>query len=136
MNLVSSALSSVVFTLSGGGYLSTLEFSATQTIMGIDAPAMMGIATVGIGALGWLSGPLVGNFIWNRKVSKLGWTDEVMSKETEFYHRIHKHRVDPRMQSVSNPVPDYYGEKIGSLKDYRRWLKDQRAYNRKREMFI
>jgi len=29
-------------------------------------------------------------------------------------------------------VPDYYGEKIGSVADYRRWLKDQRAFTRKK----
>jgi len=33
-------------------------------------------------------------------------------------------------------VPDYYGEKIGSVKDYRQWLKDQRAYNKKRQSFL
>lgn len=37
---------------------------------------------------------------------------------------------------MSNPVPDYYGEKIGSVKDYRQWLKDQRAFKLKREKFL
>lgn len=32
---------------------------------------------------------------------------------------------------MANPVPDYYGEKIGSVAGYRRWLKDQRAFNLK-----
>jgi import inner membrane translocase subunit TIM23 len=53
-------------------------------------------------------------------------------KEREFYDRIKKHRVDPTSSSMANPVPDYYGEKIGSVADYRRWLKDQRAFNLKR----
>jgi len=34
---------------------------------------------------------------------------------------------------MSNPVPDYYGEKIGSVADFRNWMKDQRAYNKKRQ---
>ena len=29
-------------------------------------------------------------------------------------------------------VPDFYGEKIQSVAGYRRWLKDQRAFNRKK----
>lgn len=97
---------------------------------------MMGLATVGIGALGWLSGPLVGNAVWKGRVKKMGYAEQVDRKEREFYHHLTKNRVDPRMQSVSNPVPDYYGEKIGSIKDYRRWLRDQRAYNKKTQAFI
>jgi mitochondrial import inner membrane translocase subunit TIM23 len=29
-------------------------------------------------------------------------------------------------------VPDFYGEKIQSVQGYRQWLKDQRAFNRKK----
>ncbi|KAI4241910.1 MAG: hypothetical protein L6R40_004309 [Gallowayella cf. fulva] len=53
-------------------------------------------------------------------------------KEKDFYFRIRKHRVDPSLASYSNPLPDYYGEKIGSVQDFRTWMRDQRAYNRKR----
>jgi import inner membrane translocase subunit TIM23 len=59
-----------------------------------------------------------------------------LQKEKEFFDRIRQYRVDPSTNSISNPVPDYYGEKIGSVKGYRAWLKDQRAYNRKRRNFI
>jgi import inner membrane translocase subunit TIM23 len=59
-----------------------------------------------------------------------------VQKETEFFHRIKKHRVDPTSSSLGNPVPDYYGEKIGSVTDYRRWLKDQRAFNLKRDRLL
>ena len=60
----------------------------------------------------------------------MGLTAE--QKEREFFGRIKRYRVDPSSSSISNPVPDYYGEKIGSVRDYRRWLKDQRAFNLKR----
>ncbi|KAL2161678.1 hypothetical protein VTH06DRAFT_8240 [Thermothelomyces fergusii] len=53
-------------------------------------------------------------------------------KESEFFARIKKHRVDPSASSMRNPVPDFYGEKISSVADYRQWLKDQRAFNRKK----
>jgi import inner membrane translocase subunit TIM23 len=32
----------------------------------------------------------------------------------------------------SFPVPDFYGEKIQSVTGYRRWLKDQKAFNKKK----
>jgi import inner membrane translocase subunit TIM23 len=57
-------------------------------------------------------------------------------KEKEFFARIRRYRVDPSSQSFSNPVPDYYGEKIGSVQQYRQWLRDQRAYNKKRQNFL
>ena len=56
-----------------------------------------------------------------------------MQKEKDFYTRIRKHRVDPSNSGASRLVPDYYGEKIGSVAQYRTWLRDQRAYNKKRE---
>lgn len=33
-------------------------------------------------------------------------------------------------------VPDYYAEKVGSVQGYRQWLKDQRAFNKKRQTFV
>jgi import inner membrane translocase subunit TIM23 len=30
------------------------------------------------------------------------------------------------------PVPDFYGEKVQSVSGYRQWLKDQRAFTRKK----
>jgi len=58
-----------------------------------------------------------------------------MQKHADFYARIRKHRVDPSTSSMQNPLPDYYGEKITSVQGYRMWLKDQRAFNRKRQGF-
>ena len=57
--------------------------------------------------------------------------DDLLQKEKSFYARIKRYRGDPALSSPQRPVPDYYGEKIGSVKDYRRWLKDQRAFNLK-----
>lgn len=58
--------------------------------------------------------------------------DSRLQKEKSFYARIKRYRADPSASSPQNPIPDYYGEKIGSVKDYRRWLKDQRAFNLKK----
>lgn len=59
-----------------------------------------------------------------------------MQKEKDFYARIKKYRIDPSSSSMQNPVPDYYGEKITSVAGYRQWLKDQRAFNKKRQSFL
>ena len=53
-------------------------------------------------------------------------------KEKSFFARVKRYRADPSSSSPQNPLPDYYGEKIGSVKDYKRWLKDQRAFNLKK----
>jgi import inner membrane translocase subunit TIM23 len=91
----------------------------------------MGIATFAATLVGWLMGPFFGNALW--RALHRSKVVEFMKKERAFFERIKKHRVDPRGASANNPVPDYYGEKIGSVEGYRRWLKDQRAFNRKRE---
>jgi import inner membrane translocase subunit TIM23 len=99
-------------------------------IIPLDPFVSMGIATFGAALLGWLIGPFFGNAVWqalHRRVAA-----EFMKKERAFFERIKGHRVDPRGASTNNPVPDYYGEKVGSVQGYRRWLKDQRAFNRKR----
>jgi hypothetical protein len=46
-------------------------------------------------------------------------------KERLFFQHIKRRRADPSRQSVQNPTPDYYAEKVGSIKDYRQWLRDQ-----------
>ncbi|EQK97321.1 Mitochondrial import protein Pam17 [Ophiocordyceps sinensis CO18] len=80
--------------------------------------------------MGWLIGPSLGNqvfYLVNRHVKV-----QMMAKESEFFARVKQHRVDPSNSSAGNPVPDFYGEKIQSVLGYRRWLKDQRAFNKKK----
>lgn len=124
-------------------------------------------------ALGYLIGPTIGSSIFSLTHPSLSRGDpaplEVMDRE--FFSRISKRRGDPSFQSVNNPAPDFYGEKVSvslsciasilislfflssrlyynslfpsrlsstlrwtqivSLSSYRRWLRDQAAYNRK-----
>ncbi|KAI5815016.1 mitochondrial import protein Pam17, partial [Pyronema omphalodes] len=133
-NLGSSVITSAVGTSIGIGYLANKEIDVTQTIFGMDPLIMFGLATIGCGAAGWLVGPSVGGAAFN--IAKKRWISQIAEREREFLKHIQKNRVDPSFQSFSNPVPDYYGEKIGSVKQYRQWLKDQRAYNKKREAFL
>ncbi|KAL4988197.1 Presequence translocated-associated motor subunit pam17, mitochondrial [Aspergillus falconensis] len=133
--LASSVVSSAVSTVIGVQVLSSqnLENLGAQ-VMGLDPFVVLGMATAACGAVGWLVGPFLGNAVWglvNRNYKKA-----FLVKEKEFFDRIKRYRVDPSSNSMTNPVPDYYGEKIGSVQGYRQWLKDQRAYNRKRRSFI
>lgn len=127
--LIASIPSSFVGLSLGYFYFATIQVDPTQTIWGIDPFVVYLLATLACGGIGWLLGRPIGIALWkcfysNR--SKL-----IQEKEREFYLHIQKNRVDPRYQSINNPVPDYYGEKIGSISDYRRWLRDCRAYRKK-----
>ncbi|SAM06853.1 hypothetical protein [Absidia glauca] len=53
------------------------------------------------------------------------------ARDKTFYEHIKKNRADARLNSIRNPVPDYYGEKIQSVEDYRSWLRKQREHHRK-----
>ncbi|KAL7783577.1 mitochondrial import protein Pam17 domain-containing protein [Trichoderma ceciliae] len=96
----------------------------------LDPFFTLGIMTMACAGLGWLIGPTLGNqvfYIINRR-----FKTQMMQKEGEFFARVKRHRADPTNSSAGNPVPDFYGEKIQSVAGYRRWLKDQRAFNKKK----
>ncbi|KAI9782498.1 MAG: TIM23 complex component [Geoglossum umbratile] len=135
-NVGGSVLTSLSSTLLGVSFLSQQDIDAIGSqLYGLDPFMVLGLATVGFGVAGWLAGPVLGGLAF--KIVNRGVGGRVMAeKEKEFFTRIRRHRVDPSSQSFSNPVPDYYGEKIGSVQQYRQWLKDQRAYNKKRQSFL
>jgi len=100
----------------------------------LDPFVTLGLMTLGFAALGWLAGPSLGSTVFyalNRK-----YQAQMTLKESQFFARIQKNRVDPSASSAGNPVPDFYGEKISSVAGYRQWLKDQRAFNKKRTTFV
>ncbi|CAG7849967.1 Presequence translocated-associated motor subunit PAM17, mitochondrial Flags: Precursor [Serendipita indica DSM 11827] len=97
--------------------------------MGLDPLVMAILGILGTSGLGYLVGPIIGSQIWRLTHRKL--LPLIEDKEREFHKHIKRNRVDPSTQSTSNPVPDFYGEKIGSMKDYRQWLRDQARYRRK-----
>lgn len=134
-SLASSIITSFFSTTFGAQILSTQDLeSLGAQVMGLDPFIVLGLAVAACGAAGWLAGPFFGNAVWGMIYRR--YTPAVAVKEKEFYDRIKRFRVDPSSNSMANPVPDYYGEKIGSVQGYRQWLKDQRAYNRKRRNFI
>ncbi|KAI1353024.1 Pam17-domain-containing protein [Xylaria sp. FL0043] len=101
----------------------------------MDPIFALGIVTLSFAGLGWLAGPSLGSAIFY--TIKRGVKRPMAVKESEFFNRIKKNRVDPTNSSLSgNAVPDFYGEKISSVAGYRQWLKDQRAFNKKRTNFV
>lgn len=114
---------------SGIAYFGTRETDALKPIMGIDPFFFYGICTVACGGTGWLLGPSLGTAIWRTTHRRL--VSLIDARDREFYSRIAKNRVDPSLQTPTQPVPDYYGEKIGSLHQYRQWLRDQVKYRKR-----
>lgn len=131
--LASSVVSSILVTGSAFVFLSTQPEMADEItkLMPLEPVISMGILTFAATFFGWLIGPIFGNAVW--KLFHRSRLPEFVVKDKAFFERIKRHRVNPMGASTNNPVPDYYGEKIGSVSGYRRWLKDQRAFNRKRE---
>ncbi|CAO3620120.1 unnamed protein product [Cunninghamella echinulata] len=113
-----------------GAYFMQMQIDPTTTILGMDPLMAAALSTLGAGFCGFLTGPLFGDVIFkalNRK-----YVPEMDARDKAFYERIKKNRVDARFNSVQNPVPDYYGENIKSVSDYRSWLRKQREFYRKR----
>ncbi|KAK1833740.1 mitochondrial import protein Pam17 [Podospora conica] len=109
--------------------LSTGSADALVSKVPLDPFVTLGLMTFSSAALGWLVGPVLGSVIFN--LFHRRFKTQMAVKESQLFARIKKNRVDPTTSSASNPVPDYYGEKISSVAGYREWLKDQRAFVRK-----
>ncbi|KAH8891817.1 Pam17-domain-containing protein [Thozetella sp. PMI_491] len=129
-----SVATALVFGYGGTMFLLTGIAEPMVTQIPLDPIVTMGLMTFACAGLGWLVGPSLGSFGFYMLNSK--FKAQMAVKESQFFARIKKNRVDPTASSMGNPVPDYYGEKIQSVAGYRQWLKDQRAFNKKRTTFL
>ncbi|OBT88023.1 hypothetical protein VE02_02894 [Pseudogymnoascus sp. 03VT05] len=120
--------------LAGAQALAVSDMDSLVGQVPLDPFITLGLITFSCGGVGWLLGPIVGTGIFNTMNRK--YIPDMAAKEVEFYRRVKKFRVDPSASSMANPVPDYYGEKISSVAGYRQWLKDQRAFNKKRTTYV
>ncbi|KAK6455714.1 mitochondrial import protein Pam17 [Scheffersomyces xylosifermentans] len=128
-----------VFTGLGGGfvalsYLGNIQFDVETPIFGLDPLMVLGGAIFLGAGVGWMLGPFVGTAIF--RLTNQSAMKQFRIKDKEFLSRVRANRVDPSSQSFSNPVPDYYGERIYSLKDYKQWLRDCNAFRRKAKEFV
>ncbi|KAA1469225.1 mitochondrial import protein Pam17 [Dentipellis sp. KUC8613] len=115
----------------GASYFGQWAMEAPKHIMGIEPIFFFGGATLTCVGAGYLLGPIIGSAVW--RMTHRSTLPLIEARDREFHKHIVENRVDPTAQSASNPVPDFYGEKIGSLHDYRQWLRDQAKYRRKSE---
>ncbi|BGO89859.1 hypothetical protein NBRC10512_005629 [Rhodotorula toruloides] len=127
--LVASIPTTLIGFSAGAGYFATIESDPGDLIFGIEPVYAYGLATLSCVGLGWLAGPTVGGALWrltHRNVAKA-----MEAKDKDFFRHISRWRADPSRQSATNPAPDYYAEKVGSLRQYRSWLRDQNIFRRK-----
>ncbi|KAJ7073881.1 mitochondrial import protein Pam17 [Mycena amicta] len=121
--------SAMVGFLGGSAYFGSLETDPTKPVMGLDPMMFYGGCVLLCMGAGWVIGPTLGSSVW-RLLNRTSVTT-VDALDREFYKHIARNRVDATLQSATNPIPDYYGEKVGSLAQYRQWLRDQNKYQRK-----
>lgn len=72
----------------------------------LDPMVTLGLITMACGGTGWLAGPSVGTGVFNWRNRK--FRAQMDEKETEFYRRIKRFRVDPSNSSMANPVPGMF----------------------------
>ncbi|KAI8144450.1 mitochondrial import protein Pam17-domain-containing protein [Fennellomyces sp. T-0311] len=127
--LVSCVPSTIAPAMGSISYFANLEIDPFTTFFGMDPVMASALATVGAGFAGFMAGPVVGNLLFKAMNNKL--VPSMDRRDKEFYEHIKANRADARLNSIRNPVPDYYGEKIQSVADYRAWLRKQREHYRK-----
>ncbi|KAI0013444.1 Pam17-domain-containing protein [Xylariaceae sp. FL0662B] len=133
--VTSSVITMLIGGAAGAVLLVNMEMDWLMTKVPLDPFFSLGIITLSCAGLGWLAGPILGSAVFH--AFKRGVKQPMAVKESEFFARIRKNRVDPSVSSLSgNTIPDFYGEKISSVAGYRQWLKDQRAFNKKRTSFV
>ena len=131
--------------LSGGGYyfLAVADFDPTEPLLGLPDPTIAyvlgalavggtsaALGIVGMGAFWRLSKQSYVFFFLDMDRHILALIDQ---KEKEFFKRLSQHRPkELRFLAVPGSgevaLPDYYGEKIHSISDYRSWIRKQRKF--------
>ncbi|KAG0141407.1 hypothetical protein CROQUDRAFT_718180 [Cronartium quercuum f. sp. fusiforme G11] len=114
----------------GISHFATIESLPTDLIFGLEANYVYAIATFGCAVLGYLVGPVIGHGLFRLRISK-EIQKSMQERNSQFYQHVQRNRVDPAQSNLNNPIPDFYCEKVGSLRDYRNWLRDQATYRRK-----
>ncbi|KAF9147390.1 TIM23 complex component [Linnemannia schmuckeri] len=120
--------------LGGGYYFAHQDFDPTISIFGMDQVIVYGLGTIVAGLAGLALGPVAGNVIFR---SVHGNARPLLDKmDREFFKRIVLNRANPTGNPLAHPIPDFYGEKIKSVHDYRAWLRKQREYRRKTMYYV
>ncbi|SGZ58330.1 CIC11C00000003582 [Sungouiella intermedia] len=134
INVFSSSLTAFAGAFATLTYLGNVEIDSEKPIMGIDPFMVLGGVVILGGVAGFAVGPFLGTEFFNLRNRNI--LAQFRAKDLLFLQRVKRYRVDPSSQSFSNPVPDYYGERIYSLENYKQWLRDCNAFRRKSREFL
>ncbi|TRM64393.1 mitochondrial import protein Pam17-domain-containing protein [Schizophyllum amplum] len=115
--------------IGGAMYFGSLDTDPLKPVMGIDPFMFYGVCTAGCMGVGFILGPTVGTSIW--RLTHKSLVPLIDARDKRFFEHVARKRVPAELQSPTKPVPDYYGEKIGSLHEYRQWLRDQTKYRKR-----
>lgn len=126
INVISGILTGFLTSNVAFAYAANVEIDPTQMIFGVDPSMVIVGGCITAGFFGYLIGPAFGRPFFKLKNSAV--LASYNNKTKVFLDHVKKNRVDASTQSLNNPPPDYYGEKIGSLKEYKTWLRDSNAY--------
>lgn len=134
INTSASLFSALIAGVSTLAYVGNIEIDLEKPIFGFDPLLIYGGSIFLAGSFGFVLGPFFGSLLFRVVNKKKFLAYKEMNKL--FISKIHKNRVNPLTQSFSNPVPDYYGERIYSFKDYKTWLLDCKVYKQKSKKFL
>lgn len=134
-NLTSSVLASIIASGVAFDYFANLVIDFNKVIMGIEVQWWYVGGIVAAGFAGWVVGPAFGNRLFTILLGARRASFQKM--DDVFLRHIVRNRPDPSRHNInSNPLPDYYGEKIGSISAYRQWLRDVHLFERKAKKFL
>lgn len=131
-----TSIASAIFAASlSFNYFANLVIDFNKRIMGVEVQWIYMGAIVLSGFFGWLVGPFFGTqlFKWSIGSRRIAF----QKMDDLFLRHVVRNRPDPSRNNVNhNPLSDFYGEKISSIRDYRHWLREGRLFTKKSEKFL
>ncbi|KAJ3302032.1 TIM23 complex component [Kappamyces sp. JEL0829] len=113
-------------------FLFVAKYDPTALVFGMDPAMMYVLGIIGLGAVGYVVGNLGATPLY-RAFKNRSVLDAFDRLDAQFLRRIQKWRPsDLTSVGASDNVRhlDFYGERIGSVKGYRAWLKIQRDFKK------
>lgn len=135
LSTITSVASAVIAASVSFNYFANLVIDFNKRIMGVEVQWIYMGAIVVSGFFGWLVGPFFGTQIFRATIGARRQAFEQM--DNIFLRHVARNRPDPSRNNVNyNPLSDFYGEKISSIRDYRHWLREGRLFMKKSEKFL
>jgi hypothetical protein len=111
-------------------YTGTLDLQPTDTVLGMDPMVGLGVAGLGCGVAGFFAASVLSGVAWRLARPQLAAQLEL--RQRQYHAHVSRMRAPAETLPISGGgggvvTPDFYGEKVGSVADYRTWLRKQRA---------